>query len=100
LIHIKYKIEIHQKRLNMRTNIVIEDNIMQAAMQAGGFRTKKDAVEAGLQLIARRAVYERIRALRGKVSWTEDDEFSSSIPITHTVQEDERAIEKYKGVRP
>ena len=41
----------------MRTNIEIEDNIMQAAMQAGGFRTKKDAVEAGLQLIARKAVY-------------------------------------------
>ena len=71
----------------MRTNIVIEDNIMQAAMQAGGFRTKKDAVEAGLQLIARKAVYERIRALRGKISWTDDDEYSLHTPITHTVQE-------------
>lgn len=85
----------------MRTNIVIEDTIMQAAMQAGGFRTKKDAVEAGLQLIARKAVYERIRALRGKVSWIEDDPFPSSVSITHTVQEDVqkdvRAAEKYKG---
>jgi antitoxin ParD1/3/4 len=71
----------------MRTNIVIEDNIMQAAMQAGGFRTKKDAVEAGLQLIARKAVYERIRALRGKISWTDNDEYSATSPVTHTVQE-------------
>ena len=71
----------------MRTNIVIEDNIMQAAMQAGGFRTKKDAVEAGLQLIARKAVYERIRALRGKISWTDNDEYSAPSPVTHTVQE-------------
>jgi antitoxin ParD1/3/4 len=71
----------------MRTNIVIEDNIMQAAMQAGGFRTKKDAVEAGLQLIARKAVYERIRALRGKISWTSNDEYSAPSPVTHTVQE-------------
>lgn len=71
----------------MRTNIVIEDNIMQAAMQAGGFRTKKDAVEAGLQLIARKAVYERIRALRGKISWTDNDQYSATSPITHTVQE-------------
>lgn len=84
----------------MRTNIVIEDNIMQAAMQAGGFRTKKDAVEAGLQLIARKAVYERIRALRGKISWTEDDKFASSMSIAHTVQEDAQAVEKYKGTRP
>jgi antitoxin ParD1/3/4 len=71
----------------MRTNIVIEDNIMQAAMQAGGFRTKKDAVEAGLQLIARKAVYERIRALRGKISCTDSDEYSAASPVTHTVQE-------------
>lgn len=71
----------------MRTNIVIEDNIMQAAMQAGGFRTKKDAVEAGLQLIARKAVYERIRALRGKISWTDNDEYSAPSPTTYTVQE-------------
>ncbi len=71
----------------MRTNIVIEDNIMQAAMQAGGFRTKKDAVEAGLQLIARKAVYERIRALRGKISWTEGNEFPEHVATTHTVQD-------------
>lgn len=71
----------------MRTNIVIEDNIMQAAMLAGGFRTKKDAVEAGLQLVARKAVYERIRALRGKISWTDDDAYSAPSPTTHTVQE-------------
>jgi antitoxin ParD1/3/4 len=71
----------------MRTNIEIEDNIMQAAMQAGGFRTKKDAVEAGLQLIARKAVYERIRALRGKISWTDDEDYPAHTPTTHTVQE-------------
>jgi Arc/MetJ family transcription regulator len=71
----------------MRTNIVIEDNIMQAAMQAGGFSTKKDAVEAGLQMIARKAVYERIRALRGKISWTDSDEYSAPSLMTRTVQE-------------
>jgi Arc/MetJ family transcription regulator len=86
----------------MRTNIVIEDNIMQAAMQAGGFRTKKDAVEAGLQLIARKAVYERIRALRGKISWTDDDlkddVYPAHTPTTHTVQENAQALKNYKRV--
>jgi antitoxin ParD1/3/4 len=86
----------------MRTNIVIEDNIMQAAMQAGGFRTKKDAVEAGLQLIARKAVYERIRALRGKISWTDDDPkndiYPVHTPMTHTVQEYAPALKNDKRV--
>ncbi|MEY4910783.1 MAG: hypothetical protein RL761_446 [Pseudomonadota bacterium] len=86
----------------MRTNIVIEDNIMQAAMQAGGFRTKKDAVEAGLQLIARKAVYERIRALRGKISWTDDDPkndlYPAHAPTTHTVQENAPALKNGKRV--
>ena len=86
----------------MRTNIVIEDNIMQAAMQAGGFRTKKDAVEAGLQLIARKAVYERIRALRGKIAWTDDAQKEGMYPAhtstTHIVQENKPAFKNYKGV--
>ena len=94
-MHIIAKFKSTIKRLNMRTNIVIEDNIMQAAMQAGGFRTKKDAVEAGLQLIARKAVYERIRALRGKISWTDDDPkddiHPAHTPTTHTVQENTTA---------
>ena len=88
----------------MRTNIVIEDSIMQAAMQAGGFRTKKDAVEAGLQLIARKAAYERIRALRGKISWTDDDQKDDIYPThtstTHTVQENAQAFKNYKHVSP
>ena len=36
----------------MRTNIVIDDKLMQAAMKAGGFRTKRAAVEAGLRLLS------------------------------------------------
>ena len=33
----------------MRTNIVIDDDLMEAAMKAGGFKTKRDAVEEGLR---------------------------------------------------
>jgi hypothetical protein len=63
------------------------------------FRTKKETVETGLQLLARKTVYERIRALRGKISWTDDDQFPSAIPMSQTVQEDAQATEKYKSVR-
>ena len=53
----------------MRTNIDIDDILLEAAMRAGPFSTKKDAVEAGLRLLARQAAYKDILALRGKLRW-------------------------------
>jgi hypothetical protein len=38
-------------------------------MEAGPFKTKKEAVEAGLKLLARQAAYRDILALRGKLRW-------------------------------
>ena len=68
----------------MRTNIVIDDHLMQAAMSAGNFKTKKDAVEEGLRLLARRKVYQNIRALRGKIHWSLDGDWTQP---EHSVQE-------------
>ena len=53
----------------MRTNIDIDDALMNAAMKAGGFTTKKETVEEALRLLARRNAYEGVRALRGTVKW-------------------------------
>ena len=58
----------------MRTNIDIDDTLMAAAMEAGGFKTKKDAVEAGLRLLGRRKIYDGLLALRGKLHWDDSDE--------------------------
>lgn len=58
----------------MRTNIEIDDTLMNYVMATGEFKTKREAVEAGLQLIKRRRVYEGLRALRGKLQWLGDDE--------------------------
>jgi Arc/MetJ family transcription regulator len=58
----------------MRTNIEIDDTLMAAAMEAGGFKTKKEAVEEGLRLVRRRKVYEGLLALRGKLQWDDSDE--------------------------
>jgi len=55
----------------MRTNIEIDDKLMTAAMRAGGFSTKREAVEEGLKLIARRKNYARILALGGQVMWSD-----------------------------
>ena len=68
----------------MRTNIVIDDKLMAQAMKAGDFKTKKDAVEEGLRLLARRAAYQNLRALRGKLQWSLDGDWTQS---PNTVQQ-------------
>lgn len=53
----------------MRTNIEIDDELMAAAMAAGPYKTKKEAVEAGLALVKRQAAYKEILKLEGKLPW-------------------------------
>ena len=48
-------------------------------MQAGPFKTKKDAVEAGLKLLARQAAYREILALRGKLRWDDAPEVAAPV---------------------
>ena len=55
----------------MRTNIEIDDALMEQALKAGPFKTKKDAVEAGLKLLARQAAYREILKWEGKLHWAE-----------------------------
>ena len=57
----------------MRTNIDIDDELMEQAMQAGPYKTKKDAVEAGLKLLARQAAYREILKWEGKLKWEGDE---------------------------
>ncbi len=60
----------------MRTNIVIEDELMKAALAATGLATKRAVVEAGLELLVRLHAQASIRELRGQVSWEGDLEAS------------------------
>lgn len=53
----------------MRTNIVIDDQLMAEALKATGLSTKKEAVEEGLRLLVRRNKQQEIRKLRGKLKW-------------------------------
>ena len=56
----------------MRTNIDIDDKLIATAMKAGGFRTKKETVEAALKHYARQAnAYRKLRALRGRIDFVE-----------------------------
>lgn len=53
----------------MRTNIVIDDQLMDEALKASGLKTKKEAVEAGLRALIKQRKQESIRSLRGKLRW-------------------------------
>jgi Arc/MetJ family transcription regulator len=56
----------------MRTNIEIDDGLIDQAMRSSGARTKKAAVEAGLRLLVETHSQTAIRKLRGKVKWEGD----------------------------
>ena len=56
----------------MRTNIVIDDDLMADALKATGLTTKREAVEQGLKLLIRQNQQQAIRKLRGKLMWEGD----------------------------
>ena len=56
----------------MRTNIVIDDELMSSVMKLTGIRTKREAVELGLKTLLKLQKQENIRNYRGKLDWTGD----------------------------
>jgi len=56
----------------MRTNIVIDDKLMNDALKATGLATKKEAVEMGLKTLIRLKKQEKIRKFKGKLTWEGD----------------------------
>ncbi len=56
----------------MRTNIEIDEKLMEEAMKASGLTTKKATVEEGLRLILRLKKQKRIKEFRGKMKWEGD----------------------------
>ena len=68
----------------MRTNIDIDDSLMDSAMRAGPYSTKREAVEAGLQLLARKAAYRDILALRGQLQWDDGPVLASTTLTAHS----------------
>lgn len=56
----------------MRTNIVIDDQLIADTMRATGLRTKREVVELGLKTLLRLRQQSDIRKLRGKIVWEGD----------------------------
>ena len=53
----------------MRTNIEIDDELLDEARKLTGLKTKKDTVELGLKTLVRLKKQESIRRLRGQLTW-------------------------------
>lgn len=56
----------------MRTNIEIDDKLMNDALRTTGVKTKKEAVELGLRTLIQLGRQEKARQLRGKITWEGD----------------------------
>ena len=54
----------------MRTNIVIDDQLITDVQKITGIKTKKGVVEEGLKLLLRLKRQQAVRNRRGKLKWT------------------------------
>ena len=56
----------------MRTNIIIDDDLMDQVMAVTGVRTKREAVELGLRTVLRLRRQGEVRQMRGRLDWSGD----------------------------
>ncbi|MFH1881528.1 MAG: type II toxin-antitoxin system VapB family antitoxin [Planctomycetota bacterium] len=54
----------------MRTNVVLDDNLVRSALRLSGFKTKKKAIEEGLKLLIEVNHQKKFKNFRGKLKWT------------------------------
>jgi len=59
----------------MATNLAINDALLNKALEIGGFRSKKDTVNAALEEFIRRRNAEELINLFGKVDYTNDYDY-------------------------
>jgi Arc/MetJ family transcription regulator len=56
----------------MRTNIVIDDDLMDEVLEVTGLSTKREAVELGLRTLLKLKKQQGIRQFRGQLRWQGD----------------------------
>ncbi len=59
----------------MRTNVVIDDALMEDALKVTGLPTKKETIELALKMLVRLSKQQEIKGFRGKLTW--EDELNS-----------------------
>lgn len=56
----------------MRTTVVIDDELMTAALKSTGLKTKKAVIDLALRTLVQLKSQERVRVLRGQLRWEGD----------------------------
>jgi len=56
----------------MRTNIVLDDELIERAQELTGIKTKREVVHEALRLLILLNEQKQVRALRGKLPWDGD----------------------------
>jgi Arc/MetJ family transcription regulator len=56
----------------MRTNIVLDDDLVKRAQQLTGIRTKREVIETALRTLVHLQEQATVRELRGKLHWEGD----------------------------
>jgi Arc/MetJ family transcription regulator len=64
----------------MRTNIVINDRLMDEALKLTGVKSKREVVELGLKTLIQLNQQEQIKAYKGKLKWDGDLESMRTDP--------------------
>jgi Arc/MetJ family transcription regulator len=53
----------------MRTNVILDDELIRKAQQLTGIKTKKDVIHEALGTLIRIREQAQVRTLRGKLTW-------------------------------
>jgi Arc/MetJ family transcription regulator len=56
----------------VRTNIVIDEELMESCLKVTGIKTRRALVDRALRELLRREGLAKIRELKGKVTWEGD----------------------------
>ena len=66
----------HSEVYKMRTNIVLNDNLVDEAFKyAEGIHTKKDLIETALKEFVRTRKMKNLRELKGKIQFADDYDY-------------------------
>jgi Arc/MetJ family transcription regulator len=60
------------RRCAMRTNVVVDEELVAAALKSTGLKTKRAVIEEALRTLIRLKAQEQVRSLRGKLQWKGD----------------------------
>ncbi|MFO8010820.1 MAG: type II toxin-antitoxin system VapB family antitoxin [Dehalococcoidia bacterium] len=58
--------------MGKRTNIVLDEKLVEAGLKATGLKTQKELVDFALRDLLRRESQKKILELRGKIRWEGD----------------------------